>query len=307
MSILKLKAALAVTIIGVVGLSSPAFAQVTTDDRDAQGLLEQIRDINREIRDTNDEIKTLQENARDFRNDETKPHYEREVKRLNSMIESLGYWKSADNSDPTKEDNPSEVAFDDLETSIDARTAVQTAGDGTDSNKVGIVFTAYSGADGNLGGGIGAGGTAPNPDQFREALGLHKPEVLYPGDNNVLASNLARQYSSVYLANSVAGESHKGREARLEVYTNLLTRAKAAGNLREELRVQNAILLENGRNLALLIDLQTAQLNAQTVEMTNATIESQLPREMFGGNDSGLQGALEGGEKSTVRANSRND
>lgn len=293
MSFSKLKMVLAVSVLGMAAFSTPAFAQVTTDDRDSQKFLEHIRN-----------------DARDFRNDEIEPHYEdqiehhetqvehyeREIKRLNSMIESLGYWKSTDNSDPLKEENPSELAFDDVGRSTEARTAVQTAGNGTDPDEIGIVFTAFSG---DASGGItGLGGGAP--DEFRETLGLHKPTDLYPGENNVFASNLARKYSSVYLANSVAGESHKGRQGRLEVYTNLLTRAKAAGNLREELRVQNAILLENGRNLALLIDLQTAQLNAQTVELTNATVVSQLPREMFGGNDGGLQGALEGAAFQTL-------
>jgi len=284
MSILKLKTALAVTVIGVFSLSAPAFAQVTTDDVDAQRLLEQIRDYNEEIRDindeikiTSDEIKTLQENAKEFRDKTTKPHYEREIKKLNAMIDTFGYWQSKDTEDPVKEPELFKKAFDTITMSDDARKSILAAGEGK-SNEFGIMFDGFDG-DGLGGTNLGASTVA----KFRKALGLQAPKEIYPTKNaGSHRENLTRMYSSLYLANTVANEAHNGRVQRLEIYDELIEQAKTTDDLQAELRLQNAILLENGRNLALLIDLQTAQLNAQTVDIASTARSKNIPESMFG-------------------------
>lgn len=283
MSILKLKKVLATTIMGLATISAPAFAQVTTDDRDAQGLLEQIRDTNREDRDYNKDIRN---EARKFRDDHIEKHYEeqikhheRQLKRLNAMIDSFGYWKIDGDKlkdDPKIEGEAKKDAFDILADSTKARDAVHAAGEGK-SPEFGIIFDGFN-KDGLGGTNFGAS----YPAKFRKALGLQAPSEIYGNDSGSHGENLTRLYSSLYMASTVANEAHNGRKERLKVYSDLLTKAKATDDLQTELRVQNAILLENGRNLALLIDLQTAQLNAETAQLASLARSKNVPESMFG-------------------------
>jgi len=61
------------------------------------------------------------------------------------------------------------------------------------------------------------------------------------------------------------------------------------------MEINNALLIENGRNLALLINLQTAALNAQSVDLRDKAHAEQRLKSTFGesgGVDSALTGLL---------------
>jgi len=274
MTRLKLKGAVAILAIGFAAFSTPAFAQVTTDDVDAQAYLERIH---------NNDIKFRDEKTEPHYKDQIK-HYEAELKRLNALIDSYGYMKRTTSGGETnfaEEDQPHKEAFDALDISKAGRTAVAEATKGK-SEEFGIQIDGFD-DDGVLGTGLGASGA---PAKFRKAIGLQTPKKLYPADNSTFAANLHRLYSSLYVANTVAGEANKSRDKRYEVYDVLFEQAEKSKDLQTELRIQNAILIENGRNLALLIDLQTAQLNSQTAEMTASAVAAQRSEEMFGGGSS---------------------
>lgn len=283
MSVSKLKIALVTTVIGFVGFASPAYAQISVEDRDSNDLLEQIRDQDEEE----------YEDAKEFRDNDITDHYEsqiehydREIKRLNAMIAALGY-HSVDGEDDPAEKDGTEEPFDALEPTGDARTAVQAAADG-DSTEFGIMIDGFE--EGLLDSvGLGGLGGGDGPSAFRAEFGLAAPDKLYP-ENEQLAKGVQRTYSSLYFAQTVAGEANKGRTERLEAYDNLLELAKSSKDLQTALRVQNAILLENGRNLALLIDLQTAALNATSVEVNQVASSTNETESMFGAGSGSILG-----------------
>lgn len=268
MSNYKFKSLLVASVISCTGFADQAYGQISVEDRDAGVLLEDIRDDARDAYEATD----------NFRDEDVRPHYEsqiehydREIARLNAMIQSLGYYSVDGESDPSKRAGR-EAIFTPLDQTTNARVAVQAAAEG-ESTEFGIVIDGFDG-----GGGISGGS---GPSAFRTEFGLGAPSTIYE-DNEQSQKNLTRKYSSLYFANTVAGESNIGREGRLKVYNDLLEEAKSAEDLQATMRIQNAILLENGRNLALLIDLQTAQLNSQTVTMMESATNANAPGYMFG-------------------------
>lgn len=290
MSVSKLKIALITTVVGFAGFSSPAYAQITVEDRDANALLEQIRDQDKE------EYKDV----KGFRDKEITDHYksqiehyDREIARLNATITSLGYY-SVNDKDAPQEKEGLKTPFEKLKPTKAARTAVQDATEGK-SSEFGIMidgFQATLSEGGGIGGAIGGltgGGGGPGARAFRKEYGLAAPEKLYP-ENEQLAKGVQRMYSSLYFAQTVAGEANKGRKERLKAYDDLLELAQDSKDLQTALRVQNAILLENGRNLALLIDLQTASLNAESMSVNQAASASNGTESMFGAGSGSVLG-----------------
>jgi len=275
MSISKFKTLLVASVIGCSGFAGQAYAQIAVDDRDAGVFLERIEENTKKEHEAADKFR--KDNTTDHYKSQIE-HYDREIERLNALITSLGYYSVE--GDELKEKKGSDTAFENLNTSTDSRTAVQNAAEGK-SKEFGIMLDGFDSTFVEkipvLGGLVSGSG----PVAFRKEFGLTAPDVIYAG-NEQSQKSLSRKYSSLYFANTVAGESNVGRKERLKVYDDLITRAKEAGDIQEAIRVQNAILLENGRNLALLIDLQTAQLNSQTVNMMDSTADANAPAYMFG-------------------------
>jgi len=275
MSVSKFKTLLVAGVIGCSGIASQAYAQIAVDDRDAGVFLERIEENTKKEYEAADKFR--KDNTTDHYKSQIE-HYDREIARLNAVIESLGYYSVDGEDDPTEVD-PSDAVFEALDESTAARQAVQAAAVG-ESSEFGIMIEGFNESlvEGVVPDGLVSG---DGPEDFLQEFGLTAPNVIYSG-NEQSQKNLSRKYSSLYFANTVAGESNVGREQRLQVYDQLITQASDAGDLQEAIRVQNAILLENGRNLALLIDLQTAQLNSQTVNMMESTADANAPGYMFG-------------------------
>jgi len=278
MSVSKFKTLLVASVIGCSGFASQSYAQISVEDRDAGVLLERIEE----------NTKKENEAADKFRKEDTSEHYksqiehyDREIERLNALITSLGYFSVDGENDPEEVTKDNEILSMVLEKSDGARDAVQEAAEGK-STQFGISVGEFNGS------GLGAGftdglgdGSAAGPADFLAEFGLSSPDALYE-ENPQSQKSLARKYNSLYLANTVAGEANLGRTTRLEVYDELITKALEAKDVQTAMRVQNAILLENGKNLALLIDLETANLNAQSISILESVERDNAPGYLFG-------------------------
>ena len=87
---------------------------------------------------------------------------------------------------------------------------------------------------------------------------------------------------TLYAVDSMTGETRVAREERLRVYDELANKASSAQDMKASLEVNNALLLENGRNLALLIELQTTQLAADGVLLREKAKGRQKVAALFG-------------------------
>ena len=94
-------------------------------------------------------------------------------------------------------------------------------------------------------------------------------------------------HQTLYAVDSITGETRLAREDRLKVYTELAEMSAQAVDMKGALEVNNALLLENGRNLALLIELQTAQLAAESVHLRDKSQSRQNTASIFGSTGDG--------------------
>lgn len=110
---------------------------------------------------------------------------------------------------------------------------------------------------------------------------LLKPEELHP-DSVELQREARLLQQTLYAVDAATGETAQAREERLNIYKELADKSAAATDMKASLEVNNALLLENGRNLALLIELQTAQLAASGVELRQKARGQQTVAGLFG-------------------------
>ena len=116
---------------------------------------------------------------------------------------------------------------------------------------------------------------------YNKANRLITPEELYP-DNIELREQTRELQQTLYAVDSMTGETRVAREERLRVYDELANKASSAQDMKASLEVNNALLLENGRNLALLIELQTTQLAADGVLLREKAKGRQKVAALFG-------------------------
>lgn len=123
--------------------------------------------------------------------------------------------------------------------------------------------------------------------RYHRTYRLLQPEELYP-DNLELQRQTRDLHQTLFVVDGVTGATNKGRKERLEVYAGLAEMSAQAVDTKGALEVNNALLLENGRNLALLIELQTAQLAAESVKLKEKVQSQQSVASVFGAAGQGL-------------------
>ena len=252
----KVLMATGAALAGLAALAPVAHAQVGVyDSRNEEELIE--------IKNRTEDIKTNTNNIHEFQINDTRPHYEAELVRLNNMIRSLSHVtvdSTADDSDKRSD------IFAKIEANTADRTRISSVRDGGTSNY-----------------GIEIGGSGVSSDYYSK-YGWVAPSSIYTDTG--LRTQLEQLHNAMYFAEATAGEVDSTREARLNAYKELATLAEQSGNVKQSLELNNAILIENGRNLALLIEMQTAALNAKAAELRETAREQQAIADTFGVDDS---------------------
>lgn len=126
----------------------------------------------------------------------------------------------------------------------------------------------------------------PEMQDYNKKNRLFTPEELHP-DNIELQEQAREEQQVLFALDSITGETRVAREERLRVYDELADKARSAQDMKASLEVNNALLLENGRNLALLIELQTAQLASDSVYLRDKTKSRQKVASIFGSTGTG--------------------
>ena len=117
-------------------------------------------------------------------------------------------------------------------------------------------------------------------NEYNARYSLLAPEELYP-DNPTMQQQVRELQKTLYAVDAAVGEATANREQRLEIYSDLATKAASATDMKSALEVNNALLLENGRNLALLIELQSAQLSAESAQLRDQAKGKQVISSLF--------------------------
>jgi len=262
-SYFKLFLAASLMLFGSMISIAPAEAQVL------------VRDVNTRsaVRSADSNITGAVNSGNTARNDfETQtiaPHYETEIEkydaqiaRLEHLIHSLSY------HDPAAEPGGVPERDADLYTAMaETNTERQNLiGLSNDESSFGIELSSAE---------------QSNITDFLKRYGFFPGDELYPG--NVVLQNLTNDtQSALYYADTLSRDANNSHATRFSVYEDLASRAQNTQDLRAAIEVNNALLIENGRNLALLIQLQTAQLNADaSIIRENVRKEHIVPR-LFG-------------------------
>ena len=122
---------------------------------------------------------------------------------------------------------------------------------------------------------------------YHKTYRLIQPEDLHP-DNEELQKQVRELHEAVFLADSFTAIASEARKDRESTYDELAELSAQAVDMKGALEVNNALLLENGRNLALLIDLQTAQLAAESVNLRDKAQSRQNIASVFGSTGDGF-------------------
>lgn len=122
---------------------------------------------------------------------------------------------------------------------------------------------------------------------YHESYRFLQPEELHP-ENQELQKEVRELQKTLYALDSITGETRLARKERLKVYTELADKSATAEDMKGALEVNNALLLENGRNLTLLIELQTAQLAAESEGLREKVRSRQSVANVFGSTGDGF-------------------
>lgn len=247
------------TLLVIGGLSlvtlATAFsaqAQIIVRDNHVEDAIDDFKD------NLLEQDREIDQNRTDFETDFTQKYYEDAVERLDKIIDALSHV-----------DDPAETRDDEIFTNLDSQDEARedilalSIGDGT---KFGLA-------------GLPEGGG--NIDTYLQRYGYLKPDELYP-DNAAQRNELIDEQKALYYADALIGEVDAARQARYDAYEQLAEKAKATEDVHKALDINNALLIENGRNLALLIHLQTAQLNNQSAQLRNNTRGRETVSNIFG-------------------------
>ena len=122
---------------------------------------------------------------------------------------------------------------------------------------------------------------------YHKTYRLIQPEELHP-DNIELQKQVRDLHQALFTADSFTAIASEARKDRESTYDELAELSAQAVDMKGALEVNNALLLENGRNLALLIDLQTAQLAAESVNLRDKAQSRQNIASVFGSTGDGF-------------------
>ena len=122
---------------------------------------------------------------------------------------------------------------------------------------------------------------------YHKTYRLIQPEELHP-DNIELQKQVRDLHQALFTADSFTAIASEARKDRKSTYDELAELSAQAVDMKGALEVNNALLLENGRNLALLIDLQTAQLAAESVNLRDKVQSRQTIANVFGATGEGF-------------------
>lgn len=270
MSISKLKIAFVTTALSLASFASPAYAQISVEDVDANSILREIQE----------EAKEEYDRFNDFRTDRTIPHYDAEIKRLDTMIKALSYY----NEEGVYEGDGRDLShFDIVEGSDATRDRVtEILQDAIQPDGLTLEFESLDTGSGTIDTiATAIFGESP-PTAYLTEYGFLPPQNKHEEDGP-LQKKVAKLYSALFIADSMIGGLAETRIQRLEAYDNLREKAKATESVQQAIEVNNALLIENGRNLALLIDLQMVRLNAEAVALRDNATSKNKSEESFGG------------------------
>lgn len=111
--------------------------------------------------------------------------------------------------------------------------------------------------------------------QFTKPAGLYTDEAAQKAYKASL--------DAAYVVDSTTHSMQKASEERFRIYEDIMANKGASSDQKSELEIMNALLVENGRNLATLIDLQTAALAADGAQLRKYLDQQQAVSSMFGG------------------------
>lgn len=235
-----------------IATTLPAQAQIIVRDNDVESAVEDAEEGIVEA------INDRHQDRNDFEEGATTEYYEDAIERLNAVIDSLSH---------VAEEERDATIFESIDAQTDARAAVLQISEGNGTN-FGLASLAETGG---------------SIDTYLQRYGYLKPTEIYPSDESKgLRHQLIDEQKALYYADALVGEVDAARQARYDVYEDLLAKARASQDAHEALDINNALLIENGRNLALLIHLQTAQLSTNTAQLRNKTRERESTSNIFG-------------------------
>ena len=282
MKLSKLKI-IPVTIITVLSLgifSTSAHAQIGVKDDTSAGILRNIETNSNQFEDAYKAEFGAQVTHRDLED----KHYTLQIEKYEAQIARLDAMITLFNKNATVDTENKLIG--DLKPNA-------TIFNGNDTSKVAALNTnrtSLATLRKNAESGFSA---SKSLDDYRGNHGLKKVSSIY-SKNPRLSSGLQKLYDTAYNTEVTVNTVSKASEDRMTRYTELSDQAKASEDLKTSLDINNALLLENGRNLALLIDLQTAQLDSQVVQLRKETQAKNAAAKTFGeSNELGLL-ALEG-------------
>jgi len=235
----------AILLMGWVYVPS-ANAQILTRDKDVEKIVEDILE----------ETENANEARTKFEDDKTDKYYKDAIERLDSLIDALS------NIDSEARD-PEIFSALTNQSPVREKILAVSAGAGT-------TYGLNSLPDGSA-----------NVEAYLKRYGYLTPDQLYP-DNVAFNNQLSDEHKALYYSDAIIGEVDASRQARYDAYENLIVKASQSDDAHEALDINNALLIENGRNLALLIKLQTAQLSADTALLREQTRSRESTSNIFG-------------------------
>lgn len=251
-------------LIAAVAYSTSASAQIVVADVGTPSVISAITTtggtttsaVNAQGSSIVSAINTHNTNRGNFESGATSQFYDDSRERLDKLINSLSH------VDTDSRDNDLYASLDSQNT---AREAILGLSDANGSN---YGLSAMPATGGNI-------------DTYLQRYAFLKPVELHP--TNMAAQNhITDIQKALYYSESMVGEADAARQARYDVYQELATKAKSTDDAQAALEVNNALLVENGRNLALLIHLQTAQLNSDSAFLRDMMQERQMTSGLFG-------------------------
>jgi len=255
---IRTKLSLLIMTSAVLASSLPAHAQVLVRDIRTRSAVNDAGDkVERAIEDSDkarakfesEESKKFYDARDKFETEKTAEYYTDAVERLDKLINSLSH-------------------IDNDTRDTDLYTALDTSNTGREKNNeltedtsdFGIQLTSTAQTD---------------MENYLRRYGFFTAEEVY-GSNPALENRLRDSETALYYSAAMVRNADNEKKNRFDAYTDLATRAQNVQDVKSALEVNNALLIENGRNLALLIQLQTAQLNAD-----NSLLRDTIEKEHF--------------------------
>jgi len=262
---LNLRNKLAILVLTTAAIASavPAQAQVLVRDIRTRGAVNDVKravdqnkaEVNTQGQAVKSAVDSSDTNRTNFETDEMAIYYDDAVERLDKVINSLSH---IDND--TKDSD----LYSAMDTSNTGREKINDLTE--DTSDFGIKLT--SAAETEMA-------------NYIKRYGFFSAEELYSG-NDALKNRLQDSETALYYSAAVVRDADNEKKNRFDAYTDLATRAQGVQDVKSALEVNNALLIENGRNLALLIQLQTAQLNADSSILRENIEKEHFVSRIFG-------------------------